>query len=117
MLHTEESRAAIAGAKRSMITREMPLPALVIEIVSPGSTNRSRDYRYKRTEYGARGIAEYWIVDPEEQQIIVCQWVDGAYEDTIVKGSERIPSAVVSDFDVTVEQILAAGKAAITPRL
>lgn len=28
-----------------------------ILIVSPGLTNRTRDYRYKRTEYAARAIA------------------------------------------------------------
>ena len=31
-------------------------------IVSPNQ--EKRDYRYKRTEYAARGIAEYWIDDP-----------------------------------------------------
>jgi len=65
IVHTEESKAALAGAKRSLITRDMPPPALAIEVVSPGIVNRNRDYRYKHTEYAARGIAEYWIVDPE----------------------------------------------------
>jgi Uma2 family endonuclease len=110
MVHTEESKAAISGATRSIITRDMPPPALIIEVVSPGSTNRARDYRHKRTEYAAREVAEYWIVDAEEQQVTVCQWIDGAYEDTTVRGSDRIPSAVIPDFDVTVEQIFAAGK-------
>ncbi|MDW8199678.1 MAG: Uma2 family endonuclease [Cyanobacteriota bacterium SKYGB_h_bin112] len=36
-----------------------------MEVVSPGADNRNRDYCYKHTEYAARGIAEYWIVDPE----------------------------------------------------
>ena len=36
MVLTEEGRAAIKGATRSAITHEMPAPALVIEIVSPG---------------------------------------------------------------------------------
>lgn len=107
IVHTEESKAALAGTRRATITRDMPPPAIVIEVVSPGATNRARDYRYKRTEYAARGIAEYWIVDPEERQITLCQWVDGAYEDTIVKGNDRIPSEVVSDFGLTVEQVLA----------
>ncbi|WP_229642260.1 Uma2 family endonuclease [Waterburya agarophytonicola] len=29
-----------------------------------GKVNQDRDYRYKRSEYAARGIAEYWIIDP-----------------------------------------------------
>jgi Uma2 family endonuclease len=69
MVHTEESFAALEGATRAMITRDMPPPALVIEVVFPGAVNHARDYRYKCTEYAARGISEYWIVDPEEHQI------------------------------------------------
>ncbi|MDX2242205.1 MAG: Uma2 family endonuclease [Leptolyngbyaceae cyanobacterium bins.302] len=61
-VHTEESRTALEGRSRNTLTRDMPPPALVIEIVSPGATNRTRDYRYKRTEYAAREISEYWIV-------------------------------------------------------
>lgn len=107
LVHTETSAAALSGAKRSIITHEMPSPALVIEIVSPGSANRIRDYRYKRTEYGARGIAEYWIIDPEERRITICEWVDGQYEDTVFVGETRIVSTVIPEFRLTVEQLLA----------
>ncbi len=65
LAHTAESKAALAGTRRATITRDMPPPALIVEIVSPGQANRDRDYRYKHTEYAARGIAEYWIVDPQ----------------------------------------------------
>jgi Uma2 family endonuclease len=105
LIHTEESKAALKGATRNLITADMPPPALVVEVVSPGSTNRTRDYRYKRTEYAARGIAEYWIVDPEMCQITVCKWVDGQYEDTIFKGSDRVSSDVVSSFDLTADHV------------
>jgi Uma2 family endonuclease len=110
MVHTEESLAALAGATRATLTRDMPPPAIVVEVVSPGESNRSRDYRYKHTEYGARGIAEYWIIDPEERQVTVCQWIDGRYEDTVVKGSASIPSTVVPTFALTVEQLFALGQ-------
>ena len=108
LVHTEESKAVLKGAKRATITRDMPSPALVIEIVSPGATNRARDYRYKRTEYAARGIAEYWIVDPEERQITVCNWVDGLYEDIVVRGSDCVQSNVVPSFGLNAEQIFNA---------
>ncbi|WP_392533014.1 Uma2 family endonuclease [Nostoc sp. C117] len=54
---------------------------LVVEVVSSGIENRSGDYRYKRTEYPARGITEYWIVDSDLKQITLCKWVQGQYED------------------------------------
>lgn len=110
VVHSEESHAALAGATRATITRDMPPPALVIEIVSPGAANRARDYRYKRTEYGARGIAEYWIVDPETRQVTVCKWVDGQYEDVVVTGGNRIESDVVPTWELTVDQVFAIGR-------
>jgi Uma2 family endonuclease len=109
LVHTEESAAALVGTNRATITRDMPPPALVIEVVSPGEANRIRDYRYKRTEYAARGIAEYWIVDPEAHQVTVCQWVEGQYEDTVVREDEAIRSTVVPALELTVNQLFALG--------
>ena len=57
-------------------------PLLVVEIVSPGKEARDRDYRYKRSEYAARGIKYYWIVDPEEKSFSELILVDGLYEET-----------------------------------
>ncbi|MCP2729986.1 Uma2 family endonuclease [Limnofasciculus baicalensis] len=108
LVHTEASKAALIGNNRNLITRDMPPPALVIEIVSPGSENRARDYRYKRTEYAARGIAEYWIVDPEMKQITVCKWVEGQYEDTVFTGEMRIVSDIVPGWELTVDLVFAA---------
>lgn len=44
---------------------------LVIEILSPGATNRERDLVAKRNDYAQAGVVEYWIVDPDEQTVIV----------------------------------------------
>ncbi|MBE9104567.1 Uma2 family endonuclease [Nostoc cf. edaphicum LEGE 07299] len=77
------------------------------EVVSPGTENRSRDYRYKRTEYAARGITEYWIIDPELKQITVCKWVEGQDEDTVLKGTATIVSDIVPDWELIVEQVFA----------
>jgi Uma2 family endonuclease len=104
---TPEAALALEGTTRATITRDMPPPAIVIEVVSPGATNRLRDYRHKRTEYAARQIQEYWIVDPQEQQITVCRWVDGAYEDKVFKGNDRVESEVVQAFALMAEQIFA----------
>lgn len=64
MVLSEELVIALQSASRSTIIMDMPPPQLVIEVVSPGKKNRDRDYRYKRSQYQARGISEYWIVDP-----------------------------------------------------
>jgi len=39
-------------------------PALVIEILSPGSTNIRRDRVAKLQLYAKHGVPEYWIIDP-----------------------------------------------------
>jgi Uma2 family endonuclease len=88
----------------------MPPPVLVIEVVSPGQQNRDRDYRFKRTEYAARGINEYWIIDPEMQQVTVCLWVNGQYEDRVYQGEGAIASTVIPDFALSAAQILAFGQ-------
>jgi Uma2 family endonuclease len=104
---SEDSTTALQEASRNFVSMDMPAPRLVLEVVSLGQENRDRDYRYKRTEYAARGINEYWIVDPEMQQITLCLWVNGQYEDTIYKGDMKITSTVVSGFVLTATEILA----------
>jgi Uma2 family endonuclease len=109
IVHSEESLAALESTTRSILLRDMPPPALVIEVVSPGAENRDRDYRYKRTEYAARGIAEYWIVDPEIQQITLCLWVNGQYEDTSYAGDTTITSTVIPNFSLSANQVFSFG--------
>ncbi|MBD2325494.1 Uma2 family endonuclease [Alkalinema sp. FACHB-956] len=105
LILTPEAATALEGTSRATITREMPPPALVVEVVSPGVNNRIRDYRHKHTEYAARCIAEYWIVDPQEKQITVCQWVEGAYTDRVFQGGDRVISHIVPEFTLTPDQM------------
>ena len=109
VLLSEDGHEALTNQRSNTIIQEMPSPVLVVEVVSPGRENRDRDYRYKRTEYAARGINEYWIIDPEMRQITICLWVDGQYEDKIYTGDMQISSTVVLGFALNVEQVLAFG--------
>ena len=97
--------------QRSTITLDMPPPLLVVEVVSPGKANRDRDYVEKRAQYEARGIPEYWIIDPEKQAIAVLQLEAGAYvEAGQFKGAERILSQVFPSLELTAAEILQAGE-------
>ncbi|NEU80106.1 Uma2 family endonuclease [Nostoc sp. UIC 10630] len=107
---TDELATALEGATRSTITLDMPPPALVVEVVSPGKANEDRDYRYKRSEYAARGIAEYWIVDPQINVVTVLILVDGFYEETRFTGNTAIASTIFPELQLTAEQILKAGE-------
>lgn len=78
---SEAGVAEINLKTRSTIDIDMLPPILVVEVVSPGKANRDRDYRFKRSEYAARGIKYYWIVDPQEQNLTCLKLIDGLYED------------------------------------
>ena len=92
--------------KRLTIRLDMPAPVLVMEVVSPGQTNRDRDYEDKRAQYQARGISEYWLLDPEQQIVMVLSLVDGVYQEAIFQGRDRIISPLFSMFALTAEQVL-----------
>ncbi len=47
MVLTEELADILYDSGRSTIMPDMPPPALVVEVVSPGKVNQDRDYRYK----------------------------------------------------------------------
>jgi Uma2 family endonuclease len=103
VVFSEDLAIAMEGAKRSTVMSEMPSPLLVVEVVSPNQS--SRDYRHKRSEYGARGIAEYWIVDPILGQVTVLEWVDGLYEEKVYKGEQAIASIMFTELRLTVTQV------------
>lgn len=103
MVLSAELAEALTGATRSTVLMDMPPPRLVVEVVSPGKANEDRDYRYKRSEYGARGIGEYWIVNPQRQQVTVLTWVDGFYEAESFEGQTSLNSVFLRELGTTVE--------------
>lgn len=105
MILGEECRNALQGEVRGTITRDMPPPLVVIEVVSPGSQNEARDYRYKRSEYAARGIPEYWIVDPRKSKVTVLSLVEGLYEETEYTGEDIIVCNAVPQVRVKVSDL------------
>lgn len=104
VVFSEELAKVMEGATRSLILIDMPPPLLVVEVVSPNQANR--DYRYKRSEYAARGVAEYWIVDPIGQKVTVLQWVEGFYEEQVFVGDKGIASPLFPDLKLTVAEVL-----------
>jgi len=114
MVLTEELAQVMSGATRSIVMSDMPSPQLVIEVVSPGKENEDRDYRYKKSQYQARGIDEYWIVDPIQEKMTILSLVEGLYEETEFTGDAVLASALLSELGqespLTVAQVLQIGK-------
>ena len=46
-------------------------PDLVVEVLSPGSTNERRDRELKLKLYSRQGVHEYWIVDWQRHNLQV----------------------------------------------
>jgi len=111
IIHSEESASAILRERQALLTLEMPVPALVVEVVSPGDKNHKRDYVDKRSEYASRGIPEYWLIDPEDQNITILKLSDGAYvESGVFEENNRVISPTFPELQLTAEQILEAGR-------
>ncbi len=100
---TQSQRQAIRTMPSAVL--ESP-PLLALEVISPG--NSEDDYRYKRSEYAAREIPEYWIVDPIESKVSVLLLQRGLYEETAFAGNQVIVSRTFPELALTVEQVLAA---------
>lgn len=94
MLLTEELAAILGTSNRGTITLEMPPPELIIEVVSPGTANENRDYRFKRSEYAARGVLEYWVVNPIERTITLFTLNEGFYDEAIYTGDQLVESRI-----------------------
>jgi Uma2 family endonuclease len=106
MILGEECYAAIKDQTRGTITQDMPPPLVAIEIVSVGKINEFRDYRYKRSEYAVRGIAEYWIVDPSQSKFTVLTLLEGFYEEAIYGIGDTFSSAIFPEININISDIL-----------
>lgn len=92
---------------------------LAVEVVS---TNWEDDFVDKLDEYQRLGIPEYWIVDylaiasrsilgnPKLPTVFVYQLVDGKYQTSSFKNSDRIISPTFPELELTVEDILSASQ-------
>ncbi|MDZ8222102.1 Uma2 family endonuclease [Nostoc sp. ChiVER01] len=123
VVYSEELAKVMQGATRSIILMDMPPPLLVVEVVSQcvarvprveatdepvrvSPNQENRDYRYKRSEYAARGIAEYWVVDPIAQKVTVLEWVEGFYDERVYQGESAIVSSIFANLQLTAAKVL-----------
>jgi Uma2 family endonuclease len=82
---------------------------LVMEVMSGSDEDRERDLVTKREEYALAGIAEYWIVDPEQSQIIVLRLDEEHYTVHGEFGAgQQATSALLDGFSVAVDGVLTA---------
>lgn len=98
---------------RNTIRLSMPPPLLVVEVVSPGDLQWERDYVAKRAQYEDLGIPEYWIINPQDQTVLVLEQNGQGYNplDTIT-AEQPITSPQFPELNLTAAQLFAAGRTA-----
>jgi Uma2 family endonuclease len=82
--------------------KHAPLPILVVEVLS--RSTRNRDLGKKREFYTSSGIAEYWIVDREDEVIIQ---IRGADEQRVASVLRWSPPGTSEMLDIDVARMFA----------
>jgi Uma2 family endonuclease len=78
-------------------------PDLVVEVASPGTARF--DLNEKLNAYASAGVPEYWIANPDAHTIEVLKLEGSVYYALgLFSGSVTLPSLVVPDLPVRVEQ-------------
>jgi Uma2 family endonuclease len=99
--------------RRNTITRKMPPPRVIVEVVSPGdekSENYKRDYEVKPRQYATIGVPEYWIIDRDREWVMVGILNNSNYQYETFRRGEKIISQTFPDLILTASQILNAGR-------
>ena len=79
---------------------------LVIEIISMGAENRRRDQLVKRQLYAKYGVAEYWIVDPENRLVEVYRLRDNRLESAAtLRNEEEITTPLLPGLRMSVNSV------------
>lgn len=83
-----------------------PAPDFVVEVLSDSTSAGDRGIKFD--DYAAHGVAEYWIIDPEEE-VVEQYWLDGDHYRLAYKvGSGTLTSRVVTGFELPVRAIFDA---------
>jgi Uma2 family endonuclease len=84
-------------------SRLIGAPDLVVEVASPRTARHDLDE--KLHAYARAKVPEYWIVNPDAQTVEILVWQNWGYSSLgLFAGHTMLPSQVVPDFPVSVEQ-------------
>jgi Uma2 family endonuclease len=81
-------------------------PQLVVEVLSPGSSNVVRDREIKLGFYSRIGVDEYWIVDWRARQVEVYRRVEGELRRVAtLTGNDILTSPVLPGFSCPITSL------------
>jgi Uma2 family endonuclease len=84
-------------------TMRYPAPDFVVEALSPSTAKNDRGVKLK--DYAKHGIAEYWIIDPDEE--ILEQYIlkSETYELILKSGSGNVRSRAIEGFEIPIRAL------------
>lgn len=78
-------------------------PDWVIEIASP--SNPKHDYIQKLNLYSTAGVREYWIVDPQQKNILVYTMEPEQFNLNVYSFADTVTAGIFADFSIDFSQI------------
>ncbi len=96
----------VSTARTQLITSKnlQGAPDLVVEILSPGT--RSRDQRLKRDVYERAGVGEYWLVDPDRDEIEALRRAGARFlSPQRYQKSEILTTALLPGLEIPLEKV------------
>jgi Uma2 family endonuclease len=92
-------------------------PELVVEVLSPGSSNEFRDREVKLDLYSRLGVYEYWIVDWQARLVEVYRRLEAALHRVATRtGSDVLTSPLLPGFACPVASLWAQSGSSCTAR-
>lgn len=78
-------------------------PDLIVEILSPG--NSKTELKHKFELYESNGVREYWVIHPENQDILIYTLIDGKYSPSaLLTSGDVVKSIAVEGFTLDLEE-------------
>jgi Uma2 family endonuclease len=98
----------VAADQRSILTESniQGAPALVVEVLSPGT--KTRDRGVKKDLFDRAGVREYWIVDPEANTLSIHRRAaDGSFPQvqSLPNDTEAITTPLLPGFSLSTEKL------------
>ena len=101
----------VAGDQLEILTDQniVGAPALVVEILSPGT--RKRDQTIKRRLFDASGVREYWMVAPDHNTVVVHRRNEGGAlslaGELTAENRAVLTTPLLPDFRLPLDQLFA----------
>lgn len=78
-------------------------PDLIVEILSPGNSQTELKHKFKL--YESHGVREYWIIHPENQDLLIYTLVVGKYVPSrLLTSGDVVESTVLEGFTLDLEE-------------